>query len=187
MRRLRAEEVRDSILAVNGTLNLDKMYGPSVYEVIPREVLAGQSMPGHNWGRSSEDDSRRRSIYIHVKRSLQVPLLAAFDAADSDFTCPVRFATTQPTQALTLLNSDFLQKQAAIFADYVRTEAGDNPRDRIAFALRQVTQRPPADHEIDRGIALTETLTTDHALNDDQALQYFCLLALNLNEFVYLD
>ena len=186
-RRLRAEEVRDSILAVNGTLNLDKLYGPSVYEVIPPEVLAGQSMPGHNWGRSSEDDNRRRSLYIHVKRSLQVPLLAAFDAADTDFTCPVRFATTQPTQALTLLNSDFLQQQAAAFAEYVRDQAGREPRDQIAFALRQVTQRPPTDAEIDRGIELTESLQSEHGLDSDQSLKYFCLLALNLNEFVYLD
>ena len=45
MRRLTAEEVRDSILAVSGTLNL-KAGGPSVYPPIPREVLAGQSVPG---------------------------------------------------------------------------------------------------------------------------------------------
>ena len=46
MRRLTAEEVRDSILAVNGTLNRDKMFGPSIFTIIPEEVLAGQSMPG---------------------------------------------------------------------------------------------------------------------------------------------
>jgi hypothetical protein len=49
MRRLTAEEVRDSLLAVNGTLNL-KMHGPSIYVDIPKEIMAGQSMPGHNWG-----------------------------------------------------------------------------------------------------------------------------------------
>ena len=42
MRRLTAEEVRDSILAVSGRLNL-KMGGPGIYPEIPREVLAGQS------------------------------------------------------------------------------------------------------------------------------------------------
>ena len=48
LRRLTAEEVRDSILAVNGTLNL-KMFGPSIYPVIPKEVMAGQSVPGKGW------------------------------------------------------------------------------------------------------------------------------------------
>ena len=48
MRRLTAEEIRDSVLAVTGTLN-DKQYGPSVFPEIPKDVLAGQSMPGAGW------------------------------------------------------------------------------------------------------------------------------------------
>src|SRR5206468_12730331 len=86
MRRLEAEEVRDSILAANGSLN-EKMGGPSIYPTIPAEVLAGQSMPGANWGRSSPEEQCRRSVYIFVKRSLPVPLIAAFDGPETDFTC----------------------------------------------------------------------------------------------------
>ena len=69
MRRLTAEEVRDSILAVSGELNL-KAGGPSIYPPIPREVLAGQSMPGQGWATSPPDEAARRSVYVHVKRSL---------------------------------------------------------------------------------------------------------------------
>jgi len=187
MRRLRAEEVRDSILAVNGSLNLDAMYGPSIYTVIPPEVLAGQSRPGAGWGNSSPKDRARRSVYIHVKRSLQVPILAAFDAADTDNTCPVRFATTQPTQALSLLNSTFLNEQAQVFAEYVRQHAGESAADRVAFALRQATQRTPSAADVERGVGLIASLQADYKLSDDAALKYFCLLALNLNEFMYLD
>ncbi|MEX0819301.1 MAG: PSD1 and planctomycete cytochrome C domain-containing protein, partial [Pirellulaceae bacterium] len=79
MRRLSAEEIRDSILAVNGSLNRDKMYGPSIFVSIPAEVLAGQSRPGQGWGQSSPEDRARRSIYIRVKRSLIVPMMASFD------------------------------------------------------------------------------------------------------------
>src|SRR5439155_25611057 len=112
LRRLTAEEVRDSILSVCGNLNLDKTDGPSVYPVIPPEVLAGQSQPGRNWNKSSADEAASRSVFVHIKRSLAVPLLAAFDAADPDSPCPVRFTTTQPSQALSLINSTFTNEQA---------------------------------------------------------------------------
>ena len=106
MRRLTAEEVRDSILSVAGTLN-QKAGGPPVYPSIPREVMAGQSVPGQGWVVSSAAEAARRSVYVHVKRSLLVPILATHDAADTDLSCPVRYTTTVPTQALGLLNGSF--------------------------------------------------------------------------------
>ncbi|WP_417849301.1 PSD1 and planctomycete cytochrome C domain-containing protein [Thalassoglobus sp.] len=187
MRRLRAEEIRDSILAVNGTINLDKMYGPSIYPIIPAEVLAGQSRPGAGWGKSSEEDRRRRSIYIHIKRSLAVPLLAAFDVADTDFTCPIRFATTQPTQALGMLNSSFLNEEGEEFARELKQEAGADASKQVQLALNRVMQRPPTQQEIDRGLKLLKSLENDFGQDKETALKNFCLMALNLNEFVYLD
>ena len=187
MRRLRAEEVRDSILAVNRTLNLETMHGPSIYPEIPPEVLAGQSRPGQNWPTSAHEESRRRSIYIHIKRSLTVPLLAAFDVAETDFSCPVRFVTTQPTQALGMLNSSFLNEQAETFADDVLRDAGTDHTAQVSLALRRVMQREPLDREIARGTALLTSLQEEHEQSPDQALKAFCLLAFNLNEFLYLD
>ena len=115
MRRLSAEEIRDSILAVNDCLNRGRMFGPSIYVAIPREVMAGQSMPGAGWGRSPPTESVRRSIYIHAKRSLAVPMIANFDGPDSDISCPARFVTTQPTQALGMLNSSLINEEASLF------------------------------------------------------------------------
>ncbi|MFM9067867.1 MAG: DUF1553 domain-containing protein, partial [Planctomycetota bacterium] len=96
MRRLTAEELRDSILWVSGQLS-PRAGGPSVYPPIPREVLAGQSRPGSGWGKATVEEAARRSVYVHVKRSLLVPLLADHDVADTDSSCPVRYATTVPT------------------------------------------------------------------------------------------
>jgi hypothetical protein len=187
MRRLRAEEIRDSILAVNQTLDLSKMFGPSIYPVIPQAVLAGQSMPGHNWPTSNRDDSCRRSIYIHVKRSLQVPLLVAFDAPEADFTCPARFATTQPTQALGMLNGDFINEQAQVLAEDLQRSAGSDLASQVRLALVRTQQRQPENGEIERGLKLIESLRRDHGQSADQALKNFCLVVLNLNEFIYLD
>ena len=187
MRRLTAEEIRDSILWANGSLNTSTMFGPSIYTKIPAEVMAGQSRPGAGWGDSTPEERSRRSIYIHVKRSLLDPVLESFDFADTDQTCPVRFSTTQPTQALGLINSDFANEQAQLFADLLVEKAGSDAEAQVRFALSRVMQRPATDDEVEQGIRLMNSLKSDHNMSSDQARKYFCLVALNLNEFIYLD
>lgn len=187
MRRLSAEELRDSVLAVNGTLNREKMYGPSIYVTIAPEVLAGQSRPGAGWGQSSPEDAARRSIYIHLKRSLVVPMMANFDGADTDASCPVRFVTTQPTQALGMMNSAFANEQALILARYLRETAGDDIAAQVALGLSRTLQRKPTEQEIKRGTTLIAKLRDKHKLEPGIALKQFCVTLLNLNEFMYLD
>lgn len=187
MRRLSAEEIRDTILWVNGSLNKDRMFGPSIYTDIPAAVKAGQSRPGSGWGSSSPEDKVRRSIYIHVKRSLLDPLIESFDFADTDQTCPVRFVTTQPTQALGMINSGFILQQAEVFSQHIRIKAGDSLNNQVRLALTRVMQRPPTDEEVSRGVQLMQALQKENSMNADQARKYFCLMALNLNEMMYLD
>lgn len=186
MRRLTGEEIRDSILAVTGRLN-PKLYGPSIYVDIPKAVMATQSVPGKGWGQSSPEDQARRSIYIHVKRSLLVPILDSFDLAETDRTTPVRFASVQPTQALGMINSEFLNQQAVLLADRLRREHPDALPAQIRRGLELVTSRPATEAEEKAGLALIRTLTTRDQLAPDRALDYFCLMLLNLNEFIYLD
>ncbi len=186
MRRLAAEEIRDSILAASGTLN-KKMFGPGIYVDIPKEVLAGQSRPGSGWGKSPPEEQSRRSIYIHVKRSLIAPILASFDVAETDHSVPVRFASTQPTQALGMLNSAFVNEQAAKLAERVRREAGDDVAKQVRLALNLVTSRPPSEAEVQRGMKLIGAMQKEDGVTREAALGSFCLLALNLNEFLYLD
>jgi mono/diheme cytochrome c family protein len=187
LRRLTAEEVRDSVLAVSGNLNVQKAAGPSIYPLIPPEVLAGQSRPGNGWGQSTPAEAAARSIFVHVKRSLSVPVLAAFDSADVDATCPVRFTTTQPAQALALLNGEFVHSQAQVFADNVRAEAGPDDAARVRMVLRRVLQRPATAAEVERGARFLAAARDRDGLSAEEALWRFCLLALSLNEFVYVD
>jgi hypothetical protein len=183
---LTGEEIRDSILAVSGNLNL-KMFGPGTYPVIPREVLEGQSRPGQGWGKSSPEEAARRSVYIHVKRSLLYPILESFDLAEPDRTTPVRFTTTQPTQALGMLNGQFLNEQAGVFAARLRKEAGDDVAKQVRLALHLATQRAPQGAEVERGVRLLKALRREENVTAEAALRSFCLVILNLNEFVYLD
>ena len=186
MRRLTAEEIRDSVLWVGGSGN-PRMYGPGMYVALPKEVLASQSVPGKGWGNSPKVEQARRSIYIHVKRSLLSPVLLSFDLAETDRSTPVRFATTQPTQALGMLNGSFFNEQARVLADRIRAQVGSQPQAQVRRALHRVTTRPPSDLEISRGVALLELLTSEEGLGATAALDAFCLLAFNLNEFLYLE
>ena len=185
-RRLTAEEIRDTLLAASGELNR-KMFGPGIYVEIPPEILAGQSRPGHGWGESLPDERNRRSVYIHVKRSLLAPILESFDLPETDRTTPVRFSSVQPTQALGMLNGRFVRDQAARLAARVRQEIPDDPEQQIRRALRLTTCRPPAAREVRRGRELVEALQAGDALSPERAFESFCLLALNLNETLYLD
>ena len=75
MRRLGAEELRDTVLATTGQLNA-KMFGPGIFPEISDEVKAGQSNPGSGWHTSPKEEQSRRSVYVHVKRSLVLPILS---------------------------------------------------------------------------------------------------------------
>jgi hypothetical protein len=185
MRRLAAEEVRDSILAVNNSLN-KAQFGPPVYPTIPPRCLPARACPapvGQVVARGAGPAQRLRPCETLALR----PVLASFDAADTDATCPVRFATTQPTQALSLLNSAFTQEQAQIFADHLQKQAPGDPARQVRIGLWRVLQRPPTDKEIARGLQLIRSLQTDPALTDHDALRLYCVVLLNLNEFIYLD
>ena len=187
LRRLSAEEIRDSLLAVTGRLNLD-MYGPSIYPTISAEVKAGQSVPGSGWGNSSPTEQARRSVYIHVKRSLITPLLASFDFPETDTSCEARFTTTQPGQSFAMLNGQFANEQAAEFAKRITTQAGASDRDaQIQLTYQLCFHRAVRENELKRAKEFIAEMEQKHHLSPERALEQFCLLTLNLNEFVYLD
>ena len=126
-----------------------------------------------------------------MKRSLITPILADFDLADTDTTCPVRFTTTQPTQALGMMNGAFLHKQARAFAARVKREVGgvdaDNTQAEVRRALEIALTRQVSAEEVARGVALVDTLENADGVGPTRSLELFCLMVLNLNEFIYLD
>ncbi len=184
-RRLSAEEVRDSILAVSGALQLG-LGGPGVFPPMPAEVLATSSRPEEAWGSSTPQEAARRSLYVHRKRSLPVPLFAAFDVADTDNSCPVRFSTVQPTQALTLWNGEFVHAEAARMAAVLERAQADVAA-QVRTGLERVTQRPAGDADTARLVELHAVLVREHGKSAREALQRICLVLLNSNEFLYVD
>ena len=186
MRRLAAEEIRDSILNLTGQINF-RMGGASIYSEVPGDVLRTASRPGAAWGKSSPAERNRRSVYIFVKRSLREPFLESFDWADTDNTCDVRFVTTVPTQTLTMLNSKLLNDASEQLAQRLIVDRPDDLAGQVRRALELATSRRALKPEVEEGVALLSELREQLDLEPVAALQRFCLLVLNLNEFVYLD
>ncbi len=186
MRRLGAEELRDAMLSVNGTLN-PAIGGTSVRPPLPAEVLGTSSRPDEVWPLTPEDSWTRRSLYIMLKRSLQHPLLSAFDLADLDASCPVRFQTVVPTQALSMLNGALTNEEAARFASRLQQEFPNDLRAQVERARLLTSGRAPSEAEIDEAVAFLEELVADGTRSKAEALGTLCLVFLNLNEFLYID
>jgi mono/diheme cytochrome c family protein len=181
LRRLDAEAIRDSMLAVSGRLN-PAAGGRGVFPALSKDVLATQSRPGLGWGTSSVEEQSRRSVYIYLKRTLMVPFLETFDYTNTAESVGTRPVTTVAPQALLLLNSEFADSQAKNLAERVRREAGDDANRQIERLFRLALGRLPTPREA--SIA-TEMLKRKAGSADP--LRSLCLVVLNLNEFVYID
>jgi mono/diheme cytochrome c family protein len=181
VRRLEAEAVRDRILVVAGRLD-PTPFGPPVAVV---EDPTGQV--------GTPDDKPRRSVYLQVRRSKPVAFLSAFDAPSTDPNCDRRGATTTAPQALMLLNSDFVRKQAGHFAARVRAEAkpGVTPERLVEVAWRLAYLREPTADESRLAadfLATQATALRGQAKDADlAALTNLCQQLLASNEFLYVD
>jgi len=181
-RRLTAEEIWDSYLVLTNQMKFE-IGGPPVRPKMPDAVLQTSSRPRNVWPPSPGDSANRRAVYIHVKRSIKLPLLANFDSPERDFSCPSRFATTVPTQALTMLNSERMNELSEKFA----ARLSGSLDEKIREAFRLGTSREITDGEFHEIKGLAADLKTKHGVSDDQLMSRICLLILNLNETLYLD
>jgi hypothetical protein len=195
--RLEVEAIRDSMLAVSGRLNR-KMHGPSTYLYVPKEALDGHSDPGKIWKPFDENEASRRTVYAFIKRSMVVPLLEVLDLCDSTRSSERRNVTSVPTQALTLFNGNFVNRQARHFATRLQREAADKPDEQIEHAWTLALCRPPRADELkimqqflanETQAVRAEATKRNEILSDAEARQralvQMCRVIFNLNEFVY--
>ena len=170
--RIDAESLRDSVLAANGKLNA-KMFGPAVVPPLTQEERDGGMRDRQQWPVTSDArEHDRRSIYLFIKRSYRLPMMEAFDAPDPAASCARRETSTVSPQALTLMNSEWMNVQAGRFAARLAAE-----KDPVGRAWQLALGRDPEPAERKRA-------------QDFQArngLPSLCLLLFNMNEFVYVD
>lgn len=214
VQRLDAEALRDSILAVSGSLN-SKMFGAPVPV---RPDAAGQIVVGVD---KTEGDNKmpvevdlkgeqfRRSVYVQVRRSRPLAMLTAFDAPVMEVNCEVRQSSTVAPQSLMLMNSDFVLSQSAKFAERLRSEATNDVPGQITRAWQLAFARPPSGQEREQALeflatqidflrerekstpppapAKKDAKTPVKVEPEVQALRNLCQALLGSNEFLYVD
>lgn len=166
IRRLEAEQIRDSSLAISGELKTS-LGGPSVKGDVPR-----------------------RSVYVIVKRNVKDPLLGAFDFPGGIKSTSVRNSTTTPTQSLLMINGSWMLKRAEAMAKVLENKKFENDEALIEYGYLLTFGRKPHEEEIR---LTTEFLNQQRELAvqkkqpETMALKDFCHVLLNSNEFLYVD
>jgi hypothetical protein len=191
LRRLEGEIIRDIILSASGQLN-PQAGGPPFFPAIPRAAREEAARVG-KWVLTKEEPSTwKRSVYSYWKRARKAPMFEVFDQPDTMATCERRSVTTVPTQALTLLNDEFVLLQSRYFAERVKKAGGDNPAEQIKQAYRIALSRDPMPREMTESREFFEKQRAHHAAKPAadpvlSALTDLCNVIVNLNEFLYVQ
>jgi hypothetical protein len=190
-RRLDAESLRDAMLAVSGNLDSDRPAGSSVAQ-------AGDGFIGRSRFFSQETLTREgdyRSVYLPIARGEVPEALELFDFAEPSMVTGSRDVTNVPSQALYLMNNDFVQEQSRALADRILDE-GKNGAERLERAFALAFSRPPTEAEarktrafFDRFIAtlLEQAPRTERKEAAHLALTSYCQALFSGAEFRYLN
>ena len=178
IRRLEAEEVRDSVLFVAGLL--ERTMGGKTIPVKNREFFFN-----HTSKDATTYDSPRRALYLPVVRNNVYDLFEQFDFPDPAVPNGNRNATVVAPQALLMLNSDLVGKAAEKFAASLLASASDDVR-RIELAYQKAYARPPTAKELARAKKFLTDFRPDSAASPS-AWAVFCQSLLAANEFIYLN
>jgi hypothetical protein len=182
-RRLEAEAIRDSMLAVSGLLDRT-MGGPGVFPAVPKGT---EIQEGRHWKKANGPaDEYRASVYIFARRLVRYPMLQSFDAPLAIESCGRRQETVTPDQALEMMNGSAAAGFAKALAARVANDAGQSPDALVDRAFRLTLGREPAADERAQSVAF---LAKQGPLAGGQkgALEDMCLSLLSSSEFLYID
>jgi Protein of unknown function (DUF1553)/Protein of unknown function (DUF1549)/Planctomycete cytochrome C len=191
-RRLEAEVLRDAMLAVSGTLNLEP-FGPSFKPYIPPEAnLARNLKDPYPADAPDNSETRRRSVYMFHKRLIPYPLFQAFDRPDLMVGCARRQNTTVAPQALAILNDRFVRSCAGDVAKRLIDECGDDDRNVVEELFQYAFSRSPLEYESEVSVAFIQSQTKAREQLDEssarwEAITDYCQSVIGLNEFLYVD
>lgn len=207
IRRLAAEDVRDSLLAVSGRFTR-KLAGTAVPV---REDSIGQIVIGtptkesggkYAKGAPLHEEEFRRSVYIQFRRTTPLDMLETFDGPRMQPNCSSRNTSTVTPQALLLMNNDTVHQRAVEFSQRLQTEFGDDLAAQVKQAFQLAWGHVPNDEQLAQAIAFVELQKVEFAEHAtpvkegekskeptaaEQAMASFCHALFSANQFLYVD
>ncbi|HVK04850.1 MAG TPA: PSD1 and planctomycete cytochrome C domain-containing protein [Armatimonadaceae bacterium] len=174
LRRLEAEAIRDSLLAVSGRLDRTP-FGPSVNGHLT-DFTEGRGRPAQG----PLDGDGRRSLYVAVRRNFLSPWMQAFDFPTPFATMGRRSVSNVPAQALAMMNGPFVRQQAEVWAArLLRESPGSTPGARIERIYEEAFARPPTAAERAAALAFLGAAPGPGEWAD------LCHVLFNVKEFIF--
>jgi hypothetical protein len=188
-KRLEAEVIRDSILAISG--RLDSVMGGPPIRLLARPdglVVVDESKL------QRPADANKRSVYLLSRRAYNLSMLTVFDRPLFAVNCPKRDTSVIPLQSLTMLNDQIVAEESAHFATRVAALAPQTSDGTIKEAFTLALGRPPDNRELTRCAQYlrqqNETFqeSGENPLDASKhALTELCHTLLNTSEFLYAE
>ncbi len=176
VQRLEGEAIRDSMLAISGSLN-PALFGPSVTPFIsPYQQGRGKPESG------PLDGNGRRSIYIGVRRNFMTPMFLAFDYPVPISTIGSRTVSTVPSQALLMMNNEFVAQQASRWSAAIIRNNPDEV-ERISHMYQAAFARPAAPDELEK---IRSFVHSQEGRAENEVWADVAHVLLNSPEFIYL-
>jgi len=174
--RLDAESVRDSILAISGTMD-PRMGGPSAQQFLMSPGIHVTPRIDYNGFDVDRPEARRRSVYRFVFRTLPDPFMDSLDCPDSSQLTPVRNTSVTVAQALAMMNDHFMVRYSEHFAEHLETERPGDLAAQIRLAIELAFSREPHPGEIQKF----------RAFGEKHGMSNLCRVMLNSNEFMFIN
>jgi len=179
-RRLTVEEIRDSFLGLDGTLDLTMGGSLQTYN----DTEDGNERPSF-----SLPQTKRRTVYLPLRRSNLFSLLNLFDFGDATSSSDGRTRSNVAPQALFMMNSDFMSERSDSFAEFLLKGKSIDESQRIQQAYRIALSRSPTAQEIQNAIQYITNFPAKAAGREAYlgGWQSFCQILMASNEFIYVD
>ncbi len=179
VKRMTAEEIRDSILAVSGRLD-STPFGPSI------PTYRNAFMTGRGARPSGPlDGAGRRSVYLSIYRNFLNPMLLTFDMPNPFGPKGRRGTSNVPAQALALLNDPFVLEQADYWATHETSSPALAPNERIAAMMERATGNAPQASEVARLEAFWQAQAAGYQGDAKRAWTDIAHVLFNTKDFLY--